>query len=806
MGDMSHMRVPVQGMSCASCVGRVESAVAALPGVTSARANLANGVVDADLSEPEAATAVLQALEKAGYPARTETLRGTVSSLSCASCVGRLERALMAAPGVLDARVNLADHSAVVVLTADADRASILSAARTAGYPITPEEDASTPNDTGDELAPLKRQTLWAALFVLPVFLIEMGGHLIPGVHHFVGQTLGHQTSRVLQFLLIGVVLVGPGRVFFQRGIPALLRGAPEMNALVALGTGAAFLYSTVVTFVPSVLPDNARSVYFEAAGVIVVLILFGRLLEARAKGQTGAAVRALIGLRPDTARRLRNGTIEEVPLAEIAVGDVVQIAPGARVPVDGRVLAGSSYVDEAMLSGEPIPVAKAPGDPVTGGTVNGTGALDVEVTEIGAATVLARIVDMVRDAQGAKLPVQAVIDRVTGVFVPIVLVIAIITFAVWLMLGPGLAEALVASVSVLIIACPCAMGLATPTSIMVATGRAAEMGVLFRQGDALQRLREVDTVAFDKTGTLTEGHPEVVEVVMASGQSRESVLQAAAAVEAHSEHPIARAILRAAPDVARAEKFESQTGSGVSGIVGGDEVVVGTASYLVAKGVDPAELQAQAETLARAGKTVFFVAIGGVPAGLIAVADAVRPGAREMIEQLHDMGLRVQMISGDRTETANAVGELLGVDVVHGEASPDDKVRLIEEIGKTAKVAFVGDGINDAPALAAASVGIAIGTGTDVAIETADVVLMSGEAKGVVNALQISRATMRNIKENLGWAFGYNALLIPVAAGVLFPAFGLLLSPMLAALAMAFSSVAVVTNALRLKRVQEFT
>ena len=805
MGDMSHMRVPVQGMSCASCVGRVESAVAALPGVTAARANLASGVVEADLTETGTAESVLQALEKAGYPARTETLRGDVSSLSCASCVGRLERALLATPGVLDARVNLADHSAVVELAADTDRASVLSAARGAGYPITPEGDTPASSDD-DEIKTLKRQVFWAAMLVLPVFLVEMGGHLIPGVHHFIGQTLGHQTSRVLQFLLIGAVLIGPGRVFFQRGIPALLRRAPEMNALVALGTGAAFLYSTVVTFLPSVLPETARSVYFEAAGVIVVLILFGRLLEARAKGQTGAAVRALIGLRPETARRLRDGSVEEVPLVEIAVGDVVQIAPGARVPVDGRVVSGASYVDEAMLSGEPVPVAKGPGDAVTGGTVNGTGALDVEVTEVGSATVLARIIDMVRDAQGAKLPVQAVIDRVTGVFVPVVLAIAIITFGVWLALGPGLAEALVAAVSVLIIACPCAMGLATPTSIMVATGRAAELGVLFRKGDALQRLREVDSVAFDKTGTLTEGRPEVVDVVTLGAVTREGLLNAAAAVEAHSEHPIARAILRAAPNVARADTFESRTGGGVSGTVDGREIVVGTPALLAEKGVDAAELQAEAEAFAKAGKTVFFVAIDGAPAGLIAVADALRPGAREMIDALHDMGLQVQMISGDRKETAKAVGDALGVDVVHGEASPDDKVKLIEEIGKTANVAFVGDGINDAPALAAANVGVAIGTGTDVAIETADVVLMSGEPKGVINAVQLSRATMRNIKENLGWAFGYNILLIPVAAGVLYPAFGLLLSPMLAALAMAFSSVAVVTNALRLKRVEGVT
>ncbi|SMX24171.1 heavy metal translocating P-type ATPase [Boseongicola aestuarii] len=800
MSTASLFRVPVEGMSCASCVGRVEAAVLRVPGVLGARVNLASGTVEADLGEGGASQDVVSALKEAGYPARVETLRGSVEGLSCASCVGRLERALVAVPGVVEARVNLADRSAVVEYGAGTERAAILAAAQSAGYPITADEDASGHEDAED--AALTRSVWIASILVLPVFLIEMGGHFIPGVHALVAETIGHQASRVLQFLLIGAVLMGPGRVFFARGVPSLLKGAPEMNSLVALGTGAAFVYSTVATFMPGVLPGNARGVYFEAAGVIVVLILVGRLLEARAKGRTGAAVRALVGLRPDTARVLRGGDVVEVPLASVAVGDVVQLKPGARVPVDGVVVKGTSFVDEAMLSGEPVPVEKGAGDAVTGGTVNGAGLLEVRVNEVGADTVLARIIRMVQDAQGAKLPVQAVIDRVTGVFVPVVLGVALLTVVVWLVFGPGLGEALVAGVSVLIIACPCAMGLATPTSIMVGTGRGAELGVLFRKGAALQALREVEIVAFDKTGTLTEGRPEVTDVVTVDGFAREAILSAAGAVEAGSEHPIAQAILRAAGDVPAAEDFKSVTGAGVSGAVDGATVLVGRAKLLGDAGVDAAPMAAAADRLAQEGKTAFFVAIGGALAGVIAVADPVRNGAAKVVSDLQAMGLKVAMVSGDRRATAEVIGAKLGVDLVEADATPDDKVEIIGRLGP--RVAFVGDGINDAPALAAAHVGIAIGTGTDVAVETADVVLMSGDPAGVVRALGLSRAAMRNIHQNLGWAFGYNVLLIPVAAGVLYPAFGLVLSPMLAAGAMAFSSIAVVTNALRLRKFGE--
>ncbi|NNL18647.1 MAG: copper-translocating P-type ATPase [Boseongicola sp.] len=784
-------------MSCASCVGRVERAVGSVPGVLAAQVNLASGRVQADLAPGGSAEAVVVALEEAGYPARVETLRGAVEGLSCASCVRRLEQALDAVPGVVGARVNFADHSVAVDLV-DGEVEAVLAAARAAGYPVSFE----AVTEVVDETVALVRSVWIAAALVLPVFLIEMGGHFVPGVHALVHETIGHQASRVMQFVLIGAVLIGPGRVFFERGIPALLRGAPEMNALVALGTGAAFLYSSVATFLPGVLPDNARGVYFEAAGVIVVLILLGRLLEARAKGRTGAAVRALLGLRPDIARVVKGDDVVEVPVASVALDDVVQLRPGARVPVDGVVVRGTSFVDEAMLSGEPVPVEKGVGDVVTGGTVNGAGLLEMRVSGIGSDTVLARIIQMVQEAQGAKLPVQEVIDRVTGVFVPVVLGIAMVTVLVWLVFGPGLGEALVAGVSVLIIACPCAMGLATPTSIMVGTGRGAELGVLFRKGAALQALRDVDVVAFDKTGTLTEGRPEVTDVVAADRFSRNDVLAAAGAVEAGSEHPIAQAIARAAGDVSSSLDFQSVTGAGVSAEVDGARVLVGRAAFLRDAGVDVAPLSDAADGLANEGKTAFFVSVGGALAGVIAVADPIREGAVEAVSALRELGVKVAMISGDRQATADVIGARLGLDFIEADAAPDDKVRILRGFGE--KVAFVGDGINDAPALAAADVGIAIGTGTDVAVETADVVLMSGDPVGVVRALGLSRAAMRNIHQNLGWAFGYNVMLIPVAAGVLYPAFGLVLSPMLAAGAMAFSSVAVVSNALRLRKFGE--
>jgi Cu+-exporting ATPase len=541
---------------------------------------------------------------------------------------------------------------------------------------------------------------------------------------------------------------------------------------------------------------------------VIVTLILLGRWLEARAKGRTGAAIQRLVGLRPRMALVERNGEVVEVDVAEVKVGDVLHLRPGSRVAVDGLVSSGQSYVDESMITGEPVPVLKSEGATVIGGTVNGAGALMYRATAVGKDTMLSQIIRLVEEAQGAKLPIQSLVDRVTGVFVPIVMALAAFTVFIWLLFGPdpALALALISGVSVLIIACPCAMGLATPTSIMVGTGRAAEMGVLFRKGDALQALQETRVVALDKTGTLTQGKPELTTLTLAPGRNRDQVLPMIAAVEAQSEHPVAAAIVRAAKGGAlpAVTEFETITGMGAQGVVGGRLVLVGADRFMAKRGVDLGALRSAQQDIAKNGETPLFAAIDGQIVAAIGVSDPIKQTTPAAIAALHDLGLTVAMITGDNQTTAEIIARKLGIDHVVAEVLPEGKVAAVTALrAKHGKIAFVGDGINDAPALAAADVGIAIGTGTDVAIQAADVVLMSGELTGAIDALKISKATMRNIRQNLFWAFAYNAALIPVAGGALYPVTGLLLSPMLAAGAMAMSSVFVVSNALRLRRVR---
>ncbi|MCV6592533.1 MAG: heavy metal translocating P-type ATPase [Silicimonas sp.] len=720
-----------------------------------------------------------------------------VTGLHCASCVSRLERTLTAVPGVAEVHVNLADASATVAPGKGLSRTTLLEAAQRAGFPMERENDTL---ETVDETRALKRDVRLATLLVLPVFLVEMGGHLFPPLHHLIMGSIGMQTSWVLQFLLIALTLAGPGRRFYRAGVPNLMRGAPNMDSLVALGTGAAFLYSTIVTFAPALLPDAGRNVYFESAGVIVVLILFGRLLEARAKGQANAAIQALIGLQPKTAHVLVNGVEEDRPIAELTRGDLLRIRPGERLPADGTVIEGQSAVDESMMTGEPLPVAKAPGDTVTGATVNGTGALLVEVTRAGDKTVLADIIRMVRRAQSTRLPVQDLVDRITAIFVPAVLAIALITLITWLALAPE--YALTAAVSVLIIACPCAMGLAVPVAIMVGSGRAAELGIFFRQGAALQRLGDIRAVAFDKTGTLTEGAPALSHLALAEGETGDDVLRKAARVEAQSEHPIARAIVAATGEAPAATGFKAHIGHGAEAMVDGTRILVGSARMMAGENLDLTPFASEAADRAALGETPIFVAWEGRIRALLTIADPIRSTSRDTISALRKDGIEVAMLTGDAKATGDAVARSLGIDHVVTETLPDQKVAALKTLAQSGPTAFVGDGINDAPALATADVGIAIGTGTDVAMETADVVLMSGDPAGVPRAISLSRATLRTIRQNLGWAFAYNILLIPVAAGVLYPAFGILLSPMLAALAMALSSLAVVTNALRLKTV----
>lgn len=811
MADTLSFRI--DGLHCAGCVARAERALDAVPGVTRAKVNLATETAEI-AGTSVAPSALNDALAAAGYPARTRRIFLDIRGMSCASCVGRVEAALRALPGVISAEVNLAAETATVSCFDGAVPAQSLAAAiARAGYQAQPR-DAAAPEQIGArksrEAALLRRNLIAAAALTLPVFVLEMGGHLIPALHHAIGRSIGHQTSWLIQFVLTTLVLIGPGRRFFRQGVPALVRQAPDMNSLVAVGTLAAWGYSTLALFAPGLFPADTRAVYFEAAAVICTLILFGRWLEARARGRTGAAIERLIGLAPATALVERDGEAVEIPLAQVSVGDVLTVRPGTRIAVDGRVIAGQSFVDESMITGEPIPVEKSQGDPVTGGTVNGNGALRFEATAVGEATLLAQIIRMVETAQGAKLPVQALVDQVTRIFVPVVMGLAALTVLLWLLFGPApaLALALVAGVSVLIIACPCAMGLATPTSIMVGTGRAAELGVLFRKGDALQRLESARVVALDKTGTLTEGRPALTTFEVVDGVDKDETLRRLAAVEAQSEHPIARAIAAAAqargfalPPVAR---FEAVTGLGVRAVVDECEVLIGADRFLVAEGCDPGPLLAQGNALAARGETPLFAAVDGRAVAVLGVSDPVKPGTSEAIAALHAKGLTVAMITGDNALTADAIARRLGIDHVTAEVLPDGKVAAITDLrNRFGPVAFVGDGINDAPALAEADVGIAIGTGTDVAIEAADVVLISGALGGVVNAIGMSVATMRNIRQNLFWAFAYNAALIPIAAGALYPFTGLLLSPMLAAGAMALSSVFVVSNALRLRRAQ---
>ena len=814
MSDPRTLRLSLQNMSCASCVGRVERGLTVLPGVSDVRVNLANETAQAQIDVPERISEIVATLQEIGYPARTRSVRLNVASMSCASCVGRVDKALAVLPGVLDVNVNLASETATVTYLDGAVAVSnLLKAAGDAGYPATQAKDVSS-KDAGarknEEARDLARRTVVAATLALPVFLLEMGAHLVPGLHGLIGDTIGHRTSWMIQFALTTAVLLWPGRTFYTRGFPALLKGAPDMNSLVAVGTSAAYIYSLVALFAPTLLPAGSRAVYFEAAAVIVVLILLGRWLEARAKGRTGAAIQKLLGLQAKTARVLVDGEPQDVAIDRIVAGDILIVRPGERIAVDGELTEGSARVDESMITGEPVPVAKSVGDPVTGGTVNGSGALQFRATRVGADTTLAQIIRMVEEAQGAKLPIQGLVDRITLWFVPAVMALALLTVIVWLLVGPSpaLSFALVAGVSVLIIACPCAMGLATPTSIMVGTGRAAEMGVLFRKGDALQQLSSVDVVALDKTGTVTEGRPELTDLVLAGGFDRAEVLALVAAVEAQSEHPIAEAIVRAAKveGVARHDvmDFDSITGHGVRAKVAGREVVVGADRLMTREGLKIGDLADEERRLAEQGRTALFAAIDGRVAAVIAVADPMKPSSAAAIRALHAQGLKVAMITGDKRETAEAIARETGIDQVIAGVLPDGKVAALDDLrGAGKRIAFVGDGINDAPALAHSDVGIAIGTGTDVAIESADVVLMSGDLRGVVNALEVSRSTMRNIRQNLFWAFGYNVALIPVAAGVVYPVSGLLLSPVLAAGAMALSSVFVLTNALRLRRLR---
>lgn len=812
--DKSSIRLHIEGMGCASCVGKIERALAEVPEVSQASVNFANKTASIRLNDQTALPKAINQIENAGFKVATSRTSFIVNGMSCASCVGKVERALNSLTGVLEATVNFANHRAEITFVPELITSAQLKKALTnAGYQAENIEniDRSKQHSAEDQEAKaLYHQLLTALMLTVPVFVLEMGSHMIPAMHDWVMHTLGQQTSWLIQFGLATLVLAGPGRAFFVKGVPALLRAAPDMNSLVALGTFAAWGFSVVATFLPDLLPDQSQGVYFEAAVVIVTFILLGRFMEAKAKGKTSQAIRKLMSLQPKTAQVRRNGKTEEIAVTEVVVDDELVVRPGEKIPLDGLVIEGSSYVDESMITGEPVPVQKSIEDEVIGGTINKHGSLVVRVTKVGQDTLLANIIQLVEQAQGSKLPVQSLVDRVTRIFVPVVLLCAALTFILWMIWGPEpqLNYAVVNAVAVLIIACPCAMGLATPTSIMVGTGRAAALGVLFRKGAALQELRDVNLIAFDKTGTLTLGKPQVTDVITIDGNSENDLLAQLASLEAKSEHPLAAAIVQAAKDrnldLYDVNDFESKPGFGVLGTVSGRRLMAGTKRFLNDANIDLGNHDKQAESLAEAAKTPIYLAIDDQLAAIIGVADPIKNSTPAALEALHKQGLKVAMITGDHQRTAQAIAKQLGIDEVVAEVLPDGKVDAIKQLqADGSKVAFVGDGINDAPALATADVGVAIGTGTDIAIESAEVVLMSGDLRAVVQALALSDQTLRNVKQNLFWAFAYNAVLIPVAMGALFPIFGILLSPIFAAASMAASSVCVVANALRLHRFQ---
>jgi P-type Cu+ transporter len=807
----------VQGMTCASCVGRVERALSKLEGVEKSVVNLATSKATVDFDPSRlGARELFAAVGDTGYTAAAADVEIGISGMTCASCVGRVERAIAKLPGVVSVSVNLATSRARVgYLPETLGVSEIGEAIERAGYTPHPmdEEVADEDREQAErdhDIAVLRQELTFAAAFTIPLFIVAMV-KILPGVEEVMLSLLPERGWMVIELLLAAPVQFWAGKRFYKGGWAEMRHLSPGMNSLVMLGTSAAFIYSTLALVVPQIFPEGSAKSYYEAAGVIITLILLGRLLEAVARGRTSAAIKKLMQLQAKVAVVIRGGDEMEIPIDQVVLNDIIQVRPGERVPVDGEVIEGSSFVDESMITGEPIPVDKGVGAQVVGSTINKTGAFRFKATKVGKDTVLSQIIKMVEEAQGTKPAIQQLADRIASVFVPVVMVLAVLTFTVWLLIGPdpALSFAFVTAVSVLLIACPCAMGLATPTAIMVGSGKGAEMGVLFRKGTALESLARINTVIMDKTGTLTLGRPELTDFVRIGDTGildDETLLALVAAAEGKSEHPIAEAIVRAAKnrgqELPHVDEFQAEPGYGIEASVAGHTLHVGADRYMNKLGIPLDEALAQAERLAESAKTPLYAAVDGKLAAVIAVADPLKEGSRQAVEALHGLGPEVAMLTGDNRYTAEAIARNVGIDRVLAEVLPDQKAQEVSRLqGEGKKVAFVGDGINDAPALAQADVGIAIGTGTDIAIEAADVILMSGDLRGIVNATALSKQVLRTIWVNFFWAYAYNVALIPVAAGVLYPFLGMLLNPMLAAGAMSVSSIFVVTNSLRLKR-----
>ncbi len=794
---MREVAVQIKGMTCASCVRRVEKALTSAPGVKAAEVNLALEratvvLEDAPLEE------VLARVRDAGYEPVVEEVRLGVKGMTCAACVRRVEKALKKVPGVIEAEVNLAlEEARVRFLPGSAGVAALEAAIREAGYEPVRKEDARG-DAKQEELAAFRRDLVLSAVLTLPVLILAMGRMFIP-------LAVPEQGLWALEGALTALVLYFGGRRFFTGALAELRHKSPGMNTLVALGAGSAFLYSLLVLLFSGLFPENSRHVYFEAAAVIVTLILLGKYLEAVAKTHTQGAIQSLLALRPKTARVRREGEVVERPVDALAVGDEVVVRPGERIPADGVVIEGHSRVDESMLTGEPLPVKKGPGDRVVGGALNTSGSFVFRVEAAGEATYLAQIIRLVEAAQAGKPPIQQLADRIAAVFVPVVVVIALLAFGLWMTLGPEprLSFAFASALAVLLIACPCALGLATPAAVMVATGRAAGLGVLFKNSDAIEALARATAVVFDKTGTLTEGRPRITALA-GDGLDEATALRLAAALEETSEHPLAAAFLAAARarglSLPPVRDFKAHVGAGVEGEVEGQRLFLGKPELA---GTPSANLLAFAEKEAARARTVLFLGDGKRAFFAFALADPLKPGAKKAVQELRAMGLKVYLLSGDQKKSVAAVAGELELDGYWAGVRPEDKLAKVQELKtRGERVAFVGDGINDAPALAEADVGVAVGSGTDVAMETADVVLTGSDPELVPRALRLARRTLATIHQNFFWAFGYNAVLIPVAAGALYPVFGLLLNPMLAAGAMSLSSLFVLMNSIRLKSV----